>query len=184
LITRRPLRKTSDCRNPLSAVAVPVLPAEELFVYVYVRIRDLMPGGAVVVPDRPGPVPACTGDVPPHPVVDIGELSQRCRQGSQIPKSFPICDSGASPLRATATTSRQNSVGKAFGALIILPARTNPHGQGVSSAGGSPWPSLSRTRRTCSHGVISRGREAEAGRHSLPATRRPARGDRRHKLPH
>src|ERR1700749_5175365 len=77
-----------------------------------------------------------SGDVPPQPVVDIGELSQRCGQGSQIPKSFPICDSDASPLRATATTSRRNSVGKAFGVLIILPARTNPHGQGVDSAGG------------------------------------------------
>src|ERR1700749_760148 len=61
-----------------------------------------------------------SGDVPPQPVVDIGELSQRCGQGSQIPKSFPICDSDASPLRATATTSRQNSVGKAFGVLVIL----------------------------------------------------------------
>lgn len=35
-------------------------PAEELSVYVYVLIHDLMPGGAIVVPDRPGPVPACT----------------------------------------------------------------------------------------------------------------------------
>ena len=35
-------------------------PAEELFVYVYVLIHDLMPGGAIVVPDRPGPAPACT----------------------------------------------------------------------------------------------------------------------------
>ena len=38
----------------------PLLPAEELFVYVYVLIHDLMLGGAIVVPDRPGPAPACT----------------------------------------------------------------------------------------------------------------------------
>jgi hypothetical protein len=37
-----------------------VLPTEELFVYVYVLIHHLMLGGAIVVPDRPGPVPACT----------------------------------------------------------------------------------------------------------------------------
>jgi hypothetical protein len=37
-----------------------MLPTEELFVYVYVLIHDLMLGGAVVVPDRPGPAPACT----------------------------------------------------------------------------------------------------------------------------
>ena len=38
-------------------------------------------------------------------------LSQRCRHDSEIPKSFAICDTGASPLRATATTSRRNSTG-------------------------------------------------------------------------
>ena len=37
-----------------------MLPTEELFVYVYVLIHDLMLGGAIVVPDRPGPAPACT----------------------------------------------------------------------------------------------------------------------------
>jgi hypothetical protein len=38
-----------------------VSPTEELFVYVYVLIHDLMPSsGAIVVPDRPGQVPACT----------------------------------------------------------------------------------------------------------------------------
>ena len=37
-----------------------MLPNEELFVYVYVLIHGLMLGGAIVVPDRPGPVPACT----------------------------------------------------------------------------------------------------------------------------
>ncbi len=35
-------------------------PTEELFVHVYVLIHDLMPSGAIVVPDRPGQVPACT----------------------------------------------------------------------------------------------------------------------------
>jgi len=37
-----------------------VLPTEELFVYVYVLIHDLMLGGAIVVLDRPGPTGACT----------------------------------------------------------------------------------------------------------------------------
>lgn len=37
-----------------------MLPTEELFVYVYVLIHDLMLARAVVVPDRPGPAPACT----------------------------------------------------------------------------------------------------------------------------
>ncbi len=33
-----------------------MLPTEELFVYVYVLVHDLMLAGAVVVPARPGPV--------------------------------------------------------------------------------------------------------------------------------
>jgi hypothetical protein len=37
-----------------------MLPTEELFVYVYVLIHDLMLAGAVQVPRRPGPAPACT----------------------------------------------------------------------------------------------------------------------------
>jgi hypothetical protein len=34
-------------------------------------------------------------------------------------------------------TSRRNSTGNAFGMMNILPARTNPHRQGVNRAGGS-----------------------------------------------
>jgi hypothetical protein len=37
-----------------------MLPTEDLFVYVYVLVHDLMLARAVVVPGRPGPAPACT----------------------------------------------------------------------------------------------------------------------------
>jgi hypothetical protein len=37
-----------------------MLPTEELFVYVYVLIHDLILAGAIRIPARPGPVPACT----------------------------------------------------------------------------------------------------------------------------
>ena len=37
-----------------------MLPTEDLFVYVYVLIHDLMTGGAITVPPRPGPAPACS----------------------------------------------------------------------------------------------------------------------------
>jgi Transposase DDE domain len=37
-----------------------MLPTEDLFVYVYVLIHDLMLTGEVAVPRRPGPVPACS----------------------------------------------------------------------------------------------------------------------------
>jgi len=37
-----------------------MLPTEDLFVHVYVLIHDLMAAGAIVVPRRPGPAPACS----------------------------------------------------------------------------------------------------------------------------
>src|SRR6201990_640158 len=37
-----------------------MLPTEELFVYVYVLVHDLILAGAIAVPRRPGPAPACT----------------------------------------------------------------------------------------------------------------------------
>jgi hypothetical protein len=37
-----------------------MLPTEELFVYVYVLVHDLILAGAIRIPRRPGPAPACT----------------------------------------------------------------------------------------------------------------------------
>ena len=37
-----------------------MLPTEDLFVYVYVLVHDLMIAGAIAVPARPGPAPACS----------------------------------------------------------------------------------------------------------------------------
>src|SRR6201993_5099880 len=37
-----------------------MLPTEDLFVYVYVLIHDLILAGAIVIPRRPGPAPACS----------------------------------------------------------------------------------------------------------------------------
>ena len=37
-----------------------MLPTEDLFVYVYVLIHDLILAGSVQIPRRPGPSPACT----------------------------------------------------------------------------------------------------------------------------
>lgn len=37
-----------------------MLPAEDLFVHCYVLVDDLIKTGLVVIPARPGPVPACT----------------------------------------------------------------------------------------------------------------------------
>ena len=37
-----------------------MLPTEDLFVYVYVLVHDLFLAGAIHIPRRPGPAPACT----------------------------------------------------------------------------------------------------------------------------
>jgi hypothetical protein len=37
-----------------------MLPTEELFVYDYVLVHDLILAGAIQIPSRPGPVPACS----------------------------------------------------------------------------------------------------------------------------
>ena len=37
-----------------------MLPTEDLFVYVYVLIDDLIAAGAIGIPPRPGPTPACS----------------------------------------------------------------------------------------------------------------------------
>jgi hypothetical protein len=37
-----------------------MLPTEDLFVYVYVLIHDLITAGAIAIPARPGPEPACS----------------------------------------------------------------------------------------------------------------------------
>ena len=37
-----------------------MLPTEDLFVYVYVLIDDLIGAGAIAIPPRPGPAPACS----------------------------------------------------------------------------------------------------------------------------
>jgi hypothetical protein len=43
-----------------TAEATPMLPTEDLFVYVYVLIDDLIAAGAIAIPPRPGPAPACS----------------------------------------------------------------------------------------------------------------------------
>jgi Transposase DDE domain len=37
-----------------------MLPAEDLFVYVYVLVDDLIAGGVIAIPPRPGPAPGCS----------------------------------------------------------------------------------------------------------------------------
>ena len=46
---------------------------------------------------------------------------RRGRAAGETPKSLAICVIDASPLRATATTSRRNSSGKGLGVMNILP---------------------------------------------------------------
>jgi hypothetical protein len=53
-----------------------MLPTEELFVYVYVLVHDLILSGAVQIPRRPGPTPACT-DAEPLAIAEVRHLLGR-----------------------------------------------------------------------------------------------------------
>src|SRR5258708_9104951 len=48
----------ADDRPAAEATAMP--PTEDLFVYVYVMVDDAITAGAIAIPRRPGPAPACS----------------------------------------------------------------------------------------------------------------------------
>ncbi|MGH3194871.1 MAG: hypothetical protein ACRDNT_02820, partial [Streptosporangiaceae bacterium] len=49
-----------SCQTVLATGGPAMLATELLFVYVYCLIDDAMKAGVLVIPRRPGPVPACT----------------------------------------------------------------------------------------------------------------------------
>jgi Transposase DDE domain len=53
-----------------------MLPTEDLFVYVYVLVHDLILSGAISIPRRPGPFPACT-DAEPLAIAEVRHLLGR-----------------------------------------------------------------------------------------------------------
>ena len=57
-----------------------MLPTEDLFVYVYVLIDDLITTGVIAIPPRPGPVPACS-DAELLAVALVRQLLGRQRAG-------------------------------------------------------------------------------------------------------
>src|SRR5512142_2995322 len=52
--------KQAGAEDRSTAEAIPMLPTEDLFVYVYVLIDDLVTTRIIAIPPRPGPVPACS----------------------------------------------------------------------------------------------------------------------------
>ena len=73
-----------------------MLPTEDLFVYVYVLVQDLMLAGYIAVPPRPGPRPACSdGELPAIAVVrhllgrrsESGFLAEAARDWGHL---FPV----------------------------------------------------------------------------------------------
>lgn len=66
-----------------------MLPAEDLFGYVYVLIHDLILAGAVQIPCRPGPAPACTGAESPSPKEPVTTSGAQSQPPSQRTQSAP-----------------------------------------------------------------------------------------------
>jgi len=67
-----------------------MLPTEELFVYVYVLVHDLVPARAVAVPARPGPAPACS-DAELRAITVVRLPEDGCQQAdtSALPAKHP-----------------------------------------------------------------------------------------------
>ena len=81
-----------------------MLPTEELFVYVYVLVHDLIRAGAIRIPRRPGPAPACT-DAELLAIAEVRHLLGRRSEAGFLAEVsrdwghlFPVlpCQSGAS----------------------------------------------------------------------------------------
>src|SRR6266851_8492939 len=57
-----------------------MLPTEDLFVYVYVLVDDAITAGAIAIPPRPGPAPACS---------DAGFLAEVARDWAHLFPRLP-----------------------------------------------------------------------------------------------
>ena len=71
-------------------------------------------------------------------VLAVGDPQPLRQAGLRDPEAASDLRSGSVSLRATAITSRRNSSGYGTSTVLILPARPQPHGQGVNRIGGSP----------------------------------------------
>ena len=121
-----------------------MLPTEELFVYVYVLVHDLMLARAVVVPGWPGPAPACS-DAELLAIAVVRHLLGRRSESGSSPRSardwghlFPVLppERGQPPTRWP---------WGAFEQLRIIaggpaPGRRLPADRHVRAAGQAPLP--------------------------------------------
>lgn len=64
-----------------------MLPAEELFVHCYVLVDDMIKGGQVQIPRRPGPAPACSD----AEIITIGLVRHLLRRRSELGFLTEIC---------------------------------------------------------------------------------------------
>ncbi|HEX6525483.1 MAG TPA: hypothetical protein VF070_36560 [Streptosporangiaceae bacterium] len=99
-----------------------MLPTEELFVYVYVLIHDLVLAGAIRIPRRPGPAPACT-DAELLAIAQVRHLwfygfrlAARTDLGSRIVRAWAIV--------AAAVSERDVAAGLPFWGLLTRTAAT------------------------------------------------------------
>ena len=94
-----------------------MLPTEDLFVYVYVLIHDLMAAGHIKVPPRPGPAPACS-DAEPLAIAQVRHL---------LGTSVPWDQSGTLAVLAGLTSGdgvdRRTFIAASGAAMAVLATR-------------------------------------------------------------
>ena len=145
-----------------------MLPTEELFVYVYVLVHDLMLAGAVVVPGRPGPSPACS-DAELLAIAVVRHLLGRAASPGSWPRSAGTggtcsrrCRARARPTGAPAGCgARSSSCG----------SRWRPGSPKTTASRSTPAPCRSSTR------------PGSAARTSGPPRQRPSRPVRPRRRP-
>ena len=120
-----------------------MLPTEDLFTYVYVLVDDLITAGAIAIPPRPGPAPACSdAELLAIAIVrhllpgrsEAGFLAEVARDWSHL---FPIL-----PHQSEANR-RIRWLWGAFEQFRRWPASCRP----ITASRSTPPPSLPITRR-------------------------------------
>jgi hypothetical protein len=121
--------------------AAPMLPTEDLFVYVYVLIHDLILAGSIVIPERPGPGAFAQLRVVLAGRLPVGDcqhrsIRPRCRSstrpGSAVRTSGRVrattwpAGSAATPRRPSGSTGFRLAIKTGLGSRTVRPGPSCP----------------------------------------------------------
>jgi len=85
----------------MTTKTIPMPPTEDLFIYVYVLIDDAITAGAIAIPPRPGPAPACSDSELLAIALVRHLLGRRSEAGflDEVARNWPPVPAPAAPVR-------------------------------------------------------------------------------------